>query len=1129
MVLTLALCFGALTLMVAPVKAASKAPVLPQSCLLIDLDEESVEGFVLPDGSGCPLDTSHAVTMYADQVIVDCGRLWFCGRDYSLLVNATGQKMYTSRRGFSPVQEPWEHRDVPVAWNVESGPAGSGADCIKAIVDAGAGTDLFVTDDSDLELASVESLVSLAKGQEMLTCARYGGLLQVHLADYVGLVKKEHVVLRPMGVAASYLENSETFCSTVQWKARASRLTFLYVEHQGGFERAAGVIPEGTPMVVVGVVRGRQRQGRAWYVVQVANKEGLVPPDALSFDQGYERRLPSVPRTGCPSVEAVAQLEGCSVKAVPLDWLAPERKGQPLPAEITLAPPMSVPVVNLGSDNIEVLVLDTIAAVSTSECMQVRKERRNHLAFSVQGVLERMVRPLDVAPGMKPQLQERLFARLTDRTPGLLPEPSCDTVKTILAHVQAGGGDDSLLESHAELFPSPFNLTAGDLRLLEAAKVSFRLVRAAILGVAGYRGVAEAVRHALEQLRSCGVQRFEGSDALVALVRALAKDKQRPESVRQAACKLVHGKAVAALRRVAECLSGQCRNLHERLLAAAALQSLRFHFLARDEFLAVAAGAGSDERLLAASVFGYRGCAGKAGHGSETVEKMRAVCEGSTLNSRQLADACFVAAQAAHQMGNQAVSESCSQKLETSGTRAPRHLAFLGHRQALAGLHEDAVGRYAQAIESAGEGCGASSELVQKLVLQMLRTAYVGSEFELVSLILDYLSPEALQHDYRLALEVLVHNGRFDKASLLKQCMEQSLNDGGPFVPELHLAAAYVEKTHCRFEQAEEELRKVEAKVSRLRKLADGLDQVCRSDAYAREMRPDRLLEAVDGILLSEGVSSQDVPELDAVLSPHGACGRWWEVKTEKERFARLLSRLAVAPDAGMAVTLEGMVEDAGLGCVLEIRSVPRRLRERADSLAWLELRQDNASEVEDEIQRAYSMLEMMARQGQANFCDDLERWAAGLYPSWLETVAGVLLPFEPGCPRALKEVLSDEQREQFHKAVKRSDVGDVLAELGRVRNEDVGLNPAEALVDPWVRTRLAFLERARKGGARVDGLMLLVRRYLPSLKFVTHELLAERGGTGLPRPVLLVLQSYAEIRKKMGDFRCLPTVRSGQ
>ena len=83
------------------------------------------------------------------------------------------------------------------------------------------------------------------------------------------------------------------------------------------------------------------------------------------------------------------------------------------------------------------------------------------------------------------------------------------------------------------------------------------------------------------------------------------------------------------------------------------------------------------------------------------------------------------------------------------------------------------------------------------------------------------------------------------------------------------------------------------------------------------------------------------------------------------------------------------------------------------------------------------------------------------------------------------------------------------------------------SVVPQSVELAMRLVMLAEDYGADEHGLLLLVRRYLPILVFVTRDTLRSHSLSRLPGPVRAVLESYAAGQSDRGRSQCLPVIRS--
>lgn len=1090
-----------------------------EDCRLVQLKKHVIHGFTPESPLACPIRIKSQASMHDYNTVVVCDWKTLCGKDYGVLRNESGLRMHALSSDFDVVEPEWERSDIPIL--PAKGNSLESAICLRSVVSEQRGAPFFVIDPNGGESGVISDVRRLRLGTELFVCRRYGQFLVSYIEHSRGLLPTDSVSLEEIKLDRSYLETrSRNLCHSVAWDGKLNRQSFLYTLEGAVLSKMPESIKAEQPVRVLSVVRGRSLAGRPWYHVLAKGQDGYLPPAAVTLDAGFTQIIPASPRHNCPAVVATARLT-CRQKATPLAWAKSDRE-DPLPSSIRLEEPTVVPVISMGKRSLKVLVFDTVASLPRNNCVEVVEVE--NLALGLQP--ETAACPVVWRnAGGGASLRLRLLGLLDESR---IPERVHSEVRNLADQLQGTGSSMEILSNKDGNLPIR-DITASDLSILKNAGADNILLRAAVLGTSRAKDVYDALDDTLATFsrpsapKDCMERSWADEQASLDL-------NSWSEANAKLIVLLVEEDFLELLRSLPDCLAGQCSSVERSFLAGAAFHGLGLHLLARETFTDLLE---SDDLAVGAIgwhiLLGIRLSLKKTGTSRRTKDALARICSRSSgLNfpKQERGEACLIAAQLAAELDELADASALVARVDGGRPDDVRSMELAARLQVLQG-DQGGVRAYVAALGATAASCPLSSERAQKTALQLARAAYSFDDKPIAYKLLSYLLPSTLMDAPVLTMQLLADPGDFRRAASFLSCSGRHERQFA-VSPEYAITMGYVLTGKCRFAQADRALRGAEHRLERLDDLAQALDKVVGGIQLqgGATLSATAVMKMVNKVLIKHGVASSDIPELQSILSPSGACGEWWAVTKEKQQLSEIEELLSYAGSRFLQRRLTILRDELEKPCVWAMSTTARSIRKRSGGLtvATHVLRDDLRYAVEGNWDSAILLLQRMVAMAKRNFCDDMRRWSSGEDPTWIEAIDGLLLPFHPSCDRENAVKLSSQQRQQLSEATNRSSgVCTTGSPQPYADYQDSAWTAVDQLLGDRAGSALECFVQAGRHGAKEAGLLLLVRRYLPGLILLNHEIIDTVDLSAFSPQIATVLRTYADGSRRLKDSICAP------
>ena len=1105
-----------------PLLHAKELPL--EKCRLVRLLGDSIDGFPADSPLTCPLPENTRATIHEKSTVVFCGRKTICGKRHTVLANETGLTIYTLEDTFDVVEPRWEAGDAELL-----GRRGDRHEprpkCLRARISNPRGTSLYVVTDPALAGGEIVDVRRLRVQETVFACRKFGPLLLAYHDGRAGLVVANDLQLEPSQVDAGYVERAGPFCKALAWEGTLLRDSFMYVQTAGGIRR----IPERARRLdivhVLSVVGTRKK--RAWHEVIAFGQRGYLPPGSLAISPRFIAVTPDSPLTYCPEALKVGEID-CPTTATPLSWIERARKER-LPGKLRLHAETLLPIVSIGRKSVKALYMGTVVSIRRGSCLELTDDPMPEMAMLPERACE-AVRGKRAGRAGKTHLD--LLQGFTDL--GVF-STSAEVTGRVLEMARPDTRPGEFIQAHADWFPFA-RVRPIDVATMLEAGVDVDLVRAAVLGGGAGQGLYEAFEETLAQLKkgSCGAgtSQLEPPGDFEDRLFELAESEGFPEKDREAIGDYLAGGKGVSVDELTTCfLKGCSRSLHSLLLAGAFIEE-GLALPARELLFDILADREHAAGLVPATVPALREAIWRAGPSRRGTELLLAICRGElkgSVDTRTQAESCHLAGRSMLELGLTAEAIETVKLLTELGVREPRFLELTAR---CAVIKEDPQGlkRYVEALAMAGGGCSIYSATVQAVMLQMARAAVANGETAIAYELVRLMHPDTMLKDYVLVLQLLSHPDDFARALTFLKCATGK-NAAARKGPEVPLALSFYYTGKCRLATAMGSVLLAEHRLKTLATLAARLEDTFALHKSGKLGRPEaaRVLHQLHELLEHAGARSDEFPELSDVLQRSGVCARWWKYRTEGFKLAALARELELSEDNRFAGMLKSYEYEQEAPCVYAAFGAVDAIRERHGNLfgAATKLRADLVDSLNANWKAAQVLWHRMADLALDNFCMDLKNWAEGRDPSWVESLDDLMLPFTPECNAgSRKVVLTTQQREAFDQA---TDRGRNICRLGGgLGDEDMSEESTwmkvQNLVSSWSNQALHCLVEAEDQGASDEGLLLLMRRYLPALALVDHAQLDSMDINDLPEEVQAALHAIADSSHEVRDSICRAT-----
>jgi hypothetical protein len=1085
----------------------------PKGCQLIEITDPDLQG--LDVVGACPVSKRGQMRLDPGDIYMYCGPKIACGNNYGHVRSEGGYEFLVDGQGFKIVEPDWEESDVPTSFpTILAEPPE--ISCVKATVSSSSPAPFFRLDRPEVATAEVKGLEEIDPGSRVVVCERLGDRLVKSFVGRntwrVGLMAKADLQLSGQLVDPASIVPDVELCGTFAWEGETSRRTFVYEPDNSGQLRAVRVANKGDVLLVLSAVGGRTGKRGVWYEAVLEGKRGFVPPEVARV-----RGLPRlwVPKSGrryCPTVDTVAH-STCSWSLKPDRW-ADEGRLDQLPEAIPLDEKSLLPVVEQAGDQAVVMAFDMLATLSGGECVEYRPTNTMVLTLKADQLLKAV--PRTKRTGGTSAGRTASWESIPLKQPTALVNRPGKVAIEMSGQLTEGQPSRSVVEAYAQELPSP-RVFPADLDMLLAAGAESLVLRALTAGPESY-GLRPAVQEALERLRALPVPNAANTTGGMQLwLQKLAAESDEAVLPRSRVAIDLLGDGANGGLAGAIAVFDASPDVSASILVAESLRQEGLTLASRELFLgAIRSVGGGGASLFVPAFDGYRSATRGVGHARNVVEVLGPVCENGPSRENRV-DACVASAQGALEFESAAAAAPFLVVLKRLAPDDPRLLEMEGR---IAGAESDdaAVNLYGRAVAQAASTCPLDSELVQGLLLQLVRVAYELDGRQrwqdvppYVLRLLRYTLPGTMVSDYTLFLQVLGNSQEFRRALGLLNCARFTARSGRAS-PELDIVRGYVQLHSCDFASAKASLERAERRLAVLGKFAESI-----SAEWSRlppESGPLPWLQALDRAFRKHRLLSSNIPEFRPLLKSSGTCGRWFAAERESCELGSLVQLGLKGPLPSLQDRLTEIGRTDADACTVALGEANKSFQMRLGALHEEQVRKfmDIELVMADDLEQALLLRSFITGLAKKRFCRDMAEWGRGEEPGWIAQVDGLLLPFRPDCSEEeLGITLATEQARRIRSATR--DGKNLCAKRpgpGAADGTGAGYRNTYSMVRTWVRDSAMCLAQAKATGADHRGLRLLLERYLPALRLIQSDDLATVPEEALPKDVRAGLEEEA-------------------